>query len=120
MQTIIAQSTTEAEYIAINSAAKEAVFIKQLMIELGAYNQAKFPIYTDNEGALALAKNPVFHERTKHIAVKYHYIRQLIEEGIIDLVYINTKDQKSDELTKPLDKTKFKEFLIQIGFFKSE
>ena len=80
-------------------------------------SQAKFPIYTDNKGALALAENPVFHERTKHIAVKYHYIRQLIEEGTIDLVYINTKDQKSDGLTKPLDKTKFKEFLIQLGLY---
>jgi hypothetical protein len=117
LQSIIAQSTTEAEFIAINSAVKEAVFIKQLMTELDVYNQAKFPIYTDNNGALALAKNPVFHERTKHIAVKYYYIRQLIEKGTVDLVYINTKDQKSDGLTKPLDKTKFKEFLIQIGLF---
>ena len=116
LQSIIAQSTTEAEYIAINSATKEAVFIKQLMTELDIYNQAKFPVYTDNNGALALAKNPVFYKRTKHIAVKYHYIRQLIEEGTIDLVYINTKDQKSDGLTKPLDKTKFKEFLVQLGF----
>ena len=112
LQSVIAQSTTEAEFIAINTAAKEAVFIKQLMTELGFYNQAKFPLYTGNNGALALAKNPVFHERTKHIAVKYYYIRQLIEKGIINLVYISTKDQKSDGLTKPLDKTKFKEFLI--------
>ena len=82
------------------------------MTELDVYNQAKFPLYTDNNSALTLAKNPVFHERTKHILVKYYYIRQLIEEGIIDLVYINTKDQKSDSLTKLLDKTKFKEFLI--------
>jgi methyl coenzyme M reductase subunit D len=87
------------------------------MTELGVYNQGKFLIYTDNNSALALARNPVFHERTKHIAVKYHYIRQLIEEGTIDLVYINTKDQKSDGLTKLLNKTKFKEFLIQIGLF---
>jgi hypothetical protein len=82
----------QTEYIAINSATKEAVFIKQLITELGAYNQAKFPIYTNNKGALALARNPVFYEQTKHIAVKYHYIRQLIKEGTIDLVYINTKD----------------------------
>ena len=115
LQSIIAQSTTEAEYIAINSAVKEATFIRQLMIELGVYNQIKFPLYTDNEGALALARNPIFHERTKHIAVKYHYIRKLIEEGIIDLVYIKSADQKSDGLTKALDKIKFKLFLNQIG-----
>ena len=115
LQTIIAQSTTEAEYIAINSVSKEAVYIKNLMTELDVYNQAKFPIYTDNQGALALAQNPVFHERTKHIAVKYHYIRSLLEEGVIDLVYINTKDQKADGLTKALDKIKFRRFLTQIG-----
>ena len=116
LQSIIAQSTTEAEYIAINSVIKEAVYIKALLEELGFYNQNKFPIYTDNNGALLLAKNPIFHERTKHIAVRYHYIRDLIIKGIIDLNYIPSKDQKSDGLTKPLDKVKFNNFLIQIGF----
>ena len=90
--------------------------MKQLMTELDVYRQTKFLIYTDNNRALVLAKNPIFYEWTKHIAVKYHYIRQLIEEGTIDLVYINTKDQKSDRLTKLLDKTKFRKFLAQLGF----
>lgn len=115
LQSIIAQSTTKAEYIAINTATKEAIFIRQLLQELGHYNQAKFPIYTDNNRALLLAKNPVFHEQTKHIAVKYHYIRDLISQGIIDLNYISTKDQKSDGFTKPLKKVKFKEFLVHLG-----
>lgn len=116
LQTIIAQSTTEAEYIAINTCAKEAIYIKSILEELGYYKQEKFPIYSDNNGALLLAKNPVFHERTKHIAVKYHYIRDLIERGIIDLIYINTIDQKADGLTKALEKIKFKGFLDYIGF----
>ena len=115
LQSIIAQSTTEAEYIAVNAVIKEAVYIKALLEELSYYKQNKFPIYTDNNGALLLAKNPIFHERTKHIAVKYHYIRDLIIKGIIDLNYIPSKDQKADGLTKPLDRTKFNEFLVQIG-----
>ncbi|EKD14770.1 retrotransposon protein, putative, unclassified [Drepanopeziza brunnea f. sp. 'multigermtubi' MB_m1] len=114
LQSIIAQSTTEAEYMAINSAAKEAVYIKQFLTELGYYMQDKFPLYTDNNGALLLAKNPVFHERTKHIAVKYHYIRDLINKGIIDLVYIRTLNQKADGFTKALDKLKFNEFVKQL------
>jgi hypothetical protein len=88
------------------------------LTELGQYRQKKFPIYTDNNGALLLAKNPVFYKRTKHIAVKYHYIRDLIDQGLIDLLYISTQNQKSDGLTKPLDKIKFKEFLSYLGFIK--
>ena len=92
MQFIIAQSITKAEYIAINAATKEAIFIKSLLEELGFYKQNKFPIYTDNNGALLLANNPIFHKRTKHIAVKYHYIRDLVSKGVIDLIYILSED----------------------------
>ena len=77
----------------------------------------KFPLYTNNNSVLALVKNSVFYKRIKYILIKYYYIRQLIEEGVLDLVYINTKDQKSNGLTKLLDKNKFKEFLIQLGFY---
>ena len=58
-----------------------------------------------------MANNPVFHERTKHIAVKYYYIRDLINKGIIELIYIPSGKQKADGLTKPLSKIKFKGFL---------
>ena len=116
LQSIIAQSSTESEYIAINLAAKEAVFILSLMTELGYYKEGyKLPIYTDNSGALQLAKNPVFHERTKHIAVRYHYIRDLINNGILELVYIPTEDQKADGLTKPLGRKLFKGYLEHLG-----
>ncbi|CAL3971483.1 unnamed protein product [Diplocarpon coronariae] len=115
LQSIIAQSTTKAEYMAINSAAKEAVYIKQILLELGFYIQNKLPLYTDNNRALLLAKNPQFHERTKHIAVKYHYIRDLISKGEIDLIYIYTLSQKADGFTKPLVKPQFVEFLKQLA-----
>ncbi len=119
LQPVIAQSTTEAEYVVISTAAKEAVFIISLLKELNYYNQAKFPLFTDNNGALLLAKNPVFHERTKHINVKYHYIRDLINKGIINLIYISTHDQKADGLTKPLERIKFNKFLMHLGFISN-
>jgi hypothetical protein len=111
LQSIIAQSTTEAEYIAINAALKEAIYIIGLLKELNLYNQEKLPLYTDNNGALLLAKNPVFHERTKHIAVKYHYIRDMINKGIIELIYIPTEKQRADGFTKPLSRVKFNRFI---------
>ncbi|CZS90381.1 uncharacterized protein RCO7_14004 [Rhynchosporium graminicola] len=111
LQSIIAQSTTEAEYIAINSAVKEAIYIRQLLTELGYYFQERFPVFTDNNSALLLSKNPQFHERTKHIAMKYHFIRDLINQDTIDLIYISTLKQKADGFTKALDRPKFKEFI---------
>jgi len=63
-----------------------------------------------------LAKNPIFHERIKYIAVKYYYIRDLIIKGIINLNYISSENQKADRLTKPLNKSKFNDFLIYLGF----
>jgi len=115
LQSIIAQSSTEAEYISLSLAAKEAIFLKTLLEELGFYNQIKLPIYCDNNGAIELANNPKFHERTKHIAVKYHFIRDLINKNIIELIYINTSDQKADGLTKALDRVKFNKFLNLIN-----
>jgi hypothetical protein len=73
------------------------------------------PQYTDNSRALQLAKNPVFHERTKHIAVRYYYIRDFIKYGIIELVYILTEDQKANGLTKPLGWKLFKSYLEHLG-----
>jgi hypothetical protein len=66
----------------------------------------------DSKSALALAKNPVFHERSKHIRVRYHFIRGCLEEGSIKASYINTKDQLADLLTKPLGRIKFLELLL--------
>jgi hypothetical protein len=115
LQSIVAQSSTESEYIAINTAAKELEFIRNILLELKIKIQKRFPLYTDNNGALLLANNLVFHERTKHIAVRYYYIRQLINNGLLDLIHIASKDQKADGLTKPLDISLFKAFIKQLG-----
>ncbi|KAJ8068192.1 hypothetical protein OCU04_003762 [Sclerotinia nivalis] len=117
LQSVVAQSTSEAEFIAINIAAKEAIYIKKLLKELNLYKQDKFPLYTDNQAALALAKNPIFHERSKHIAIRFYYIRDIINSGDLDLIYISTNDQKADGLTKPLARIKLIEFLKQINLY---
>ena len=71
----------------------------------------------DNKSALALAKNPVIHERSKHIRVRYHFIRGCLEERSIKASYINTKDQLTDLLTKPLGRIKFLELCSRTGMF---
>jgi hypothetical protein len=72
----------------------------------------------DSKSALALAKNPVFHERSKHIRVRYHFIQGCLEEGSIKASYINTKDQLADLLTKPLGRIKFLELCSRTGMFQ--
>jgi hypothetical protein len=117
LQSILAQSSTESEYIAINTAAKELEFIRNILWELkvNIKAQERFPLYTDNNGALLLASNPVFHERTKHISVRFHYIRELINKGLLDLIHVPSKDQKADGLTKPLDTSLFLSFVKHLG-----
>jgi hypothetical protein len=69
----------------------------------------------DNKFALALAKNLVFHERNKHIRVKYHFIKSCLEEGSVEVNYINTPDQLANFLTKSLGRAKFQELCVRIG-----
>ena len=97
--------------MALSKAAKEATYIKALTTELGFYNQDNIPLYSDNSGAIQLAKNPVFHERSKHIGIRYHFIRQKIADNTISIHYIPTKEQKADGLTKLLAISRFKEFI---------
>jgi phosphopantetheinyl transferase (holo-ACP synthase) len=119
LQPITAQSTTEAEYIALAMATKEATYLKALLEELDYFNQSNIPIYTDNNGAIQLAKNPSFHAKSKHINVRYHLIRQKIADKTISIHYISTEEQLADGFTKPLAKTKFDRFLQQLGMLKN-
>jgi hypothetical protein len=102
MQRSVSTSIAEAEYHALAYASKEAVWIRNLLGQLGFTQDQPTIIYGDNQGALALAENPEFHTRTKHIDVSAHYIRELAEDHIIKLEYKPTNEMLTDCLTKPL------------------
>ncbi|XP_073148775.1 retrovirus-related Pol polyprotein from transposon TNT 1-94 isoform X1 [Henckelia pumila] len=106
LQTVVALSTTEAEYMAATQACKEAIWIKRLLEELG-HKQEKIPLFCDSQSALHIARNPVFHSRTKHIGVQFHFVREVVEEGSVDMLKIHTKDNIADILTKPVSTEKF-------------
>lgn len=114
LQSLVCKSTCEAELVAATSAASEAVWLAQL---LSAFNIQVTPItlYGDNTGALGLAKNNKSHGRTKHLAVRWFFVRDLVEDNTIDFKYISTHDQLADALTKPVPAHIMSSFLKQCG-----
>lgn len=106
-QQIVTLSTTEAEFIAAASCACQAVWLKRILENLNWSQQMPIVVYCDNSSAIKLSKNPVLHGRSKHIDVRFHFLRELIKEGIIELVHCRSEDQVADILTKPLKLTTF-------------
>ncbi|CAA0826363.1 cysteine-rich RLK (RECEPTOR-like protein kinase) 8, partial [Striga hermonthica] len=99
LQKIVTLSTTEAEYVAVTEAAKELVWLQNFLNELGR-PQEDVALYSDSQSAIHLAKNLAFHSRTKHIEVKYHFIRQLLEKKMLQLKKIRGDRNPADMLTK--------------------
>jgi hypothetical protein len=115
-QPMVTLSTTEAEYVAMTQAAKEAVFLKRLVTEVLHKEQGPIVIHEDNQPSIDLLKRPPGTDsRTKHIDVRYHFIRQEVERGVIAVVKIGTDLQAADGLTKPLDKIKHERFKALFG-----
>jgi hypothetical protein len=101
-QRVVALSSCEAEYIIATSAATQALWMAHLLGELLGRKTKAVELRVDSKSALALAKNPVFHERSKHIRIKYEFIRDCLEEGSVNASYIRIEDQLADILTKSL------------------
>ena len=101
-QPIVTLSTTEAEFVAATACACQAIWLKKLLEELQFKEDKPTLIYCDNSSATKLSKNPVLHGRSKHIDVKYHFLRDLTNDGVINLVYCRSEDQVADIQTKPL------------------
>ena len=106
-QSVVALSTTEAEYIALCSATQEAVWLRRLLQSLREGQARPTTIFEDNRGAISLSKNPKDHTRTKHIDIKYHYVRDAVQNNEIDIQPCETKQMIADNLTKGLPKPAF-------------
>jgi len=113
-QTIIALSTAEAEYVSACTAAKEAVWLRNFAVELIGSHTA-ITLYEDNQSCIALAKDPKDHDRTKHIKLRYHYLRQVVNDNEVKLEWIPTSEMVADALTKPLAGSPYKYLVAKMG-----
>ncbi|XP_034601248.1 secreted RxLR effector protein 161-like [Setaria viridis] len=114
-QKVVALSSYEAEYIAGATAACQGLWLSKLLSELKSEQCKSFKLKMDSQSAIALSKNPVFHERSKHIDVRFHFIRDCIEKGMLDVEHVRTEEQLADILMKLLGRDKFCELRVQLG-----
>jgi hypothetical protein len=113
-QTTVAHSSTEAEYMALSDCSCQVSWIRNIFLELGM-RLGPIPIYADNQGSIFIGSNPVQEIRTKHIDVKYHYVRECIAVKKIVLYHVPTQDNTADIFTKNLGRLKFEKFKRQLG-----
>ena len=121
-QTCVAQSTCEAEYMAVSEACREAVWLQSILSSLTKTSPRTIMLNVDNQGTIALSKNQIQNNRTKHIRIRYHYVKECNEDKLIELVYCHTKDNVSDILTKALRIPRFNELvpLMGLGGYQGE
>ena len=115
LQTSPALPSVEAEYMAITRAAQEAIWICQLLEDLGYRQTRPTTLFGDNQGAIALASNPSDHLRTKHIALRHHFIRFAVSNDAVLLEYISTSEMAADGFTKELSGPKHRSFIEMLG-----
>ncbi|GJY17999.1 putative ribonuclease H-like domain-containing protein [Tanacetum coccineum] len=113
-QTIVANSTTEAEYVAAASCCGQVLWIQNQMLDYG-YNFMNTKIFIDNESTICIVKNPVFHSKTKHIEIRHHFIRDSNEKKLIQMIKIHTDQNVADLLTKAFDVGRFQYLIASIG-----
>ncbi|TXG67231.1 hypothetical protein EZV62_008506 [Acer yangbiense] len=113
-QQIVTLSTTKAEFVAATSCSCQAIWLRRLLEALHYRQQGPTLIYCDNVSAIKLSRNPVLHGRSKHIDVRYHFLRDLCKDGTIDLIFCRSEDQVADILTKPLKLPVFVKHSVEV------
>ena len=109
-QSVVVLSSCEAEYTAASAASCQGIWIVHFIEELLNKKVSPFKLLVDNVSAISLSKNPSQHGRSKHIDTKFHFIRDCVEKGYVEVDYVKTESQLADSFTKPLGRIKFEEF----------
>ena len=107
LQPTVALSSTEAEYMALSATTQESIHIRNVCLDLKAISSGHITIFGDNQGSIAMAKNPVNHKTAKHIAIRHHFVREKVDSGEVNLEYCPTESMFADFLTKALSKVVF-------------
>jgi hypothetical protein len=108
-QQTVALSTAEAEYVALSAAVQEAMWLRCVLKDIGIPQAAPILILEDNQSAISIANNPASHDKTKHIAIRHHFVRDSVEAGEVQLQYCPTNEMVADILTKPLAHDRFEQ-----------
>jgi len=115
-QPTTALSTTEAEYLSLSTASQEMLWLRQLLEELG-YSQKTTTIQQDNTGCIQLSENNKHHQRTKHIDIRHHFIKDLVLNDVLKLVFCNSENMVADLFTKSLPRTTFEKLCAKLNVF---
>jgi hypothetical protein len=119
-QPIVALSTTEAKYIAMSSTSTQAIWMEILFEDLGMKVNKPIKVYCDNQSTISMTKNHVFHNRSKHIDIQHHFIRDLVQQQFISFEFCRSEDQLTDIFTKALPKDKLENLRLKKLDIKGE
>lgn len=114
-QHVVSRSSATAEYRSIANASSDITFFQYLLQDFGIKCEAVAQLFCDNVSAIHIANNPVFHERTKHIEIDCHFVRDKIDDGSLQLSFVGTKQQPADLLTKAISESDMTHFLFKLG-----
>jgi histone deacetylase 1/2 len=114
-QATVSRSSTEAEYKALANATAEMMWVQKLLTELCIPHPPTAWLWCDNLGAKYLSANPVFHARTKHIEIDFHFVRERVAQRLLDIRFINSGDQLAHEFTKAIIAGKMRQFRVNLN-----